>query len=270
MSRPERNYFPINIAAGAWQDVTRVMKMGYRAAVRRSMPAVRMATGAPASAMAESMRLQEIASVAGISEAEFTPRVRTAITSLLADMDRLRSELETARRRNEDLERLADSDALLPVVNRRAFMRELTRMIAFTRRYGSPNTLIYFDVNHMKHVNDRFGHSAGDALLRHVAATLTRSVRQSDVVGRLGGDEFGVLLAQANAEAGLAKARALSAAVSAMPILVSSGHSFTGTLSFGTYTVTGDESVDTALERADSAMYAQKYAERQERRGGDR
>ena len=206
---------------------------------------------------AAALRAGDITSIAGLSEAELTPAVRAAVLRLMQEVEQLRADLEQARRRNEHLERLADEDPLLPIVNRRAFVRELSRMLAFARRHGSPSTLIYSDVNGMKKINDTFGHAAGDAVLRHVAGTLVRSVRQSDAVGRLGGDEFGVLLGQADAQAGLMKAERLAATVAAVPVIWD-GHTITPTLSCGVYTFRGDEAVDAALELADSAMYAQK------------
>ena len=112
-----------------------------------------------------------------------------------------------------ELERLADEDSLAPIRNRRAFLRDLARTISHVERYGTPFSLLYFDVNGLKEINDRFGHAAGDAALLHVAELLTAQTRSSDVVGRLGGDEFGVLLALADEAAALKKARWLAEAV---------------------------------------------------------
>src|SRR5581483_1972703 len=103
-------------------------------------------------------------------------------------------ELVQANARIVELERLADEDALMPVANRRAFVRELSRMIAFTQRYGLPSSVVYFDINGMKQINDSHGHTAGDAALQHIAKILVDNIRSSDLVGRLGGDEFAVIL----------------------------------------------------------------------------
>ena len=92
-------------------------------------------------------------------------------------------------------------------------MRELTRYIAFTGRYNTPASLIYFDLNHLKKINDTYGHAAGDAVLQHFADMLLAHVRDSDCVGRLGGDEFGVLLTHANQEQALKKADVLAEAL---------------------------------------------------------
>src|SRR5476649_1375485 len=146
------------------------------------------------------------ASVLGIPENEFTTRVRDAIMGLMSEVDTLRRELTQTRSRLEDVEKKADQDGMLPLLNRRAFVRELTRYIAFTGRYNTPASLIYFDLNHLKKTNDTYGHAAGDAVLSHFADILLAHTRDSDCVGRLGGDEFGVLLSHANQEQALKKA----------------------------------------------------------------
>jgi diguanylate cyclase (GGDEF)-like protein len=70
--------------------------------------------------------------------------------------------------------------------------------MAFSERYDSPSSLVYFDVNGLKPINDSHGHSAGDADLMRIAGVLVKNVRESDVVGRLGGDEFSIILSQAD------------------------------------------------------------------------
>src|SRR6185503_16894784 len=132
----------------------------------------------------------------GVPETAAAPELREALAQMAVERDRLRDELSKARSRIASLERLADEDSLTPVANRRAFVRQLTRMIAFTHRYGVPASVVYFDVNNMKQINDAHGHPAGDAALRHIANVLRENIRGSDIVGRLGGDEFGVILAQ--------------------------------------------------------------------------
>jgi PleD family two-component response regulator len=88
-------------------------------------------------------------SILGIPEAEFTPKVRDAIMGLMSEVDSLRRELSQTRSRLDEAEKTADQDHMLPLLNRRAFVRELTRYIAFTGRYNTPASLIYFDLNHL-------------------------------------------------------------------------------------------------------------------------
>ena len=153
------------------------------------------------------------ASVLGIPEDEFTPKVRDAIMGLMSEVDSLRRELNQTRMRLDDMEKAADQDGMLPLLNRRAFVRELTRTIAVTGRYKTPASLVYFDLNHLKKTNDTYGHAAGDAVLAHFADVLVAHVRDSDYVGRLGGDEFGVLLSHADQNQALKMADSLAKAL---------------------------------------------------------
>src|SRR5260370_26525587 len=155
--------------------------------------------------------IEETVLLAGVPESEMTPRVRQALMGLLGDVDRLRRELDESRNRIAFLERLADEDSLMPIANRRAFVRELSRMMAFAQRYGTPASVIYFDLDGLNAVNDEHGHAAGDAALQHVAQILVDSVRNTDVVGRLGGDDFTVLLLHTDQEPAARQADALAA-----------------------------------------------------------
>jgi diguanylate cyclase (GGDEF)-like protein len=197
------------------------------------------------------------ASVLGIPEAEFTPRVRDAIMTLMGEVDNLRRELLQTRERLEEVERSADQDHLVPLLNRRAFVRELTRYISFAGRYGTPATLLYFDLDGFKQVNDSFGHAAGDAVLAHFADTLLAQTRDSDVVGRLGGDEFGVLLPHADLDHGRKKAALLAEKLTALPTMWQ-GKPIPIRFSFGAFELHGDDTADLAIARADEEMYAHK------------
>ena len=201
------------------------------------------------------------ASVLGIPENEFTPRVRDAIMGLMSEVDSLRRELSQTRSRLEEVEKAADQDGMLPLLNRRAFVRELARYIAFTGRYNTPASLIYFDLNYLKKTNDEYGHAAGDAVLSHFADVLSSHVRDSDAVGRLGGDEFGVLLSHANQEQALKKADALAEALKASPTLWN-GHSIPISFAYGAFELKSGDNPDLAMARADQAMYAQKKSQR--------
>ena len=201
------------------------------------------------------------ASVLGIPDAEFTPRVRDAIMGLMSEVDSLRRELTQTRARLDEVEKTADQDGMLPLLNRRAFVRELTRYIAFTGRYNTPASLIYFDLNHLKKTNDTHGHAAGDAVLAHFADVLSKHVRDSDCVGRLGGDEFGVLLSHANQEQALKKADTLAQALKASPTAWN-GQTIPVSFAYGAFELKSGDSPDLAMARADQAMYAQKKAQR--------
>lgn len=196
-------------------------------------------------------------SLMGIPAEEVTPKVKVAIETLMKEVERLRQDVEDMKRRNGELEKLADEDAMLPVVNRRAFVRELSRSMSFAQRYDQPSSLAFFDVNNMKTINDTLGHGAGDAALMHVAQTLVESVRHSDVVGRLGGDEFGVILSHVDDAAAHQKTQELADKIKATPVQWQ-GETFNVSIAFGDYTFHGSEDASAALRAADEAMYKQK------------
>jgi len=197
------------------------------------------------------------ASFLGLSEAELSPSVRAALQTLLEEVSRLRDELQRTRKRITHLERLADEDAMLPIANRRAFVRELTRLISYSERYGSPGSVLYFDLNGMKIVNDKFGHAAGDAVLQHFATLLVNNVRDSDVVGRLGGDEFGVILAQADRPQAEEKAQQLLDVIKVSP-MDWEGNEITLSCAVGIHQFSSEQSADDALSEADASMYREK------------
>jgi diguanylate cyclase (GGDEF)-like protein len=197
------------------------------------------------------------ASILGIPESELTPRVRDALMGLMQEVDSLRRELNETRRRLDEVEKTADQDGMLPLLNRRAFVRELARYIAFTGRYNTPASLIYFDLNDLKQTNDTHGHAAGDAVLAHFAAVLLNHVRDSDSVGRLGGDEFGVLLSHASQEQAAKKADALAEALKASPTRWQ-GRTIPVSFAYGAFQLNPGDNPDVAMARADQAMYRQK------------
>jgi diguanylate cyclase (GGDEF)-like protein len=194
---------------------------------------------------------------ADLPEAELTPRVRAALLRLVGEVDALHGELASMRARLGEMERLADEDALAPIANRRAFLRELGRAIGHVGRYGSATSLIYFDLNGMKAINDGFGHAAGDAALVQVAEALKRNVRSSDLVGRLGGDEFGVLLIRADEATARRKAEALALIIERTPF-VWQGRAVPLSVAYGAYRVRAGEDPQVALAAADREMYRNK------------
>ena len=175
-------------------------------------------------------------------------------------------QLDQSRQRIPYLEQLADQDSLAPVANRRAFLLELSRIMAFAERYETESSLIYFDVNGLKPINDTHGHSAGDATLIRIADVLVENVRESDVVGRLGGDEFAVILSQANSPTAGEKAAALVSMIEAQP-LDWNGVKIAIEVSYGIYIFKGGDTAGEALAAADRAMYKHKMALKQASRG---
>jgi diguanylate cyclase (GGDEF)-like protein len=134
------------------------------------------------------------ASLLGIPEEEFTPSVREAASKLVHQIELLRREVEQTRTRLEDMARTADQDTLLPILNRRAFVREISRFIAFAERYGTPSSLLYFDLDNFKAVNDAYGHAAGTSYCDIFPILSPARFATATFLARLRGDEFGVLL----------------------------------------------------------------------------
>jgi diguanylate cyclase (GGDEF)-like protein len=193
----------------------------------------------------------------GIPETEITPRVRDALMSLMSEVDTLRRDVEKMRQRIRDAEKLADHDAMLPVLNRRAFMQELSRVVAYARRYKEPAGLAYLDIDNFKQINDSFGHAAGDAALRHMVDIIAGNVRETDVVGRLGGDEFGVVLVRSDEASSHAKAEALRLLISLHPLMMD-GVEIPISISVGAIAIDGGLEPQEALALADKAMYSAK------------
>ena len=177
----------------------------------------------------------------------------------------LEAELAAAHVRIAELEVRAERDDLVDVFNRRGFLRELHRALAYRERYGGGIAVLMFDVDLLKPVNDTFGHAAGDAVLRAVVETVQRHVRASDVVGRLGGDEFAVLLWNIADEMLAGKAAMLEQAVDELK-LIFNGREIRAGISVGAAVAQFGDNAATVLERADRAMYTRK-AQRGARRG---
>ena len=143
---------------------------------------------------------------------------RAAVEALATEVLNLRADRESLSQALHDAAHLADRDTLCPVFNRRAFERELSREIALAERYGTPLCLIFIDLDRFKLINDRFGHATGDKVIQHVAQTVIENIRQSDIVGRLGGDEFGIALTHAELTDGQAKAASLETIIGSLTV----------------------------------------------------
>lgn len=182
---------------------------------------------------------------------------RRAVAALSDEIEYLRHALAEAYRQIAHLENLADMDSLVPAFNRRAFMRQLARTIAFGERYNTTNSVVYIDINGMKQINDALGHSAGDAALTRVVEVLNEHVRQSDVVGRLGGDEFGIILIQTDNATAWQKVTDLGEAIAGAPLIWQEDR-VTLHAAFGVHTIQPGDDAHTALFTADQSMYLDK------------
>ncbi|MDB5494845.1 MAG: Diguanylate cyclase [Phenylobacterium sp.] len=219
--------------------------------------AIRRRALAQAGAQVASAPPADTAAFLGLTDRDLTPAVQAALATLLTEIDDLRGEVGRLKGKLTETEGLADRDALTPLLNRRAFLREVGRIRTFSQRYGAPASLVYFDLDGFKSVNDRYGHAAGDAALRAVAERLLANVRESDLVGRMGGDEFAVILVQADQAVAEAKAQALAQAVEREPIKFGDW-SAPLHISYGVRQISPDLEPEALVAEADAAMFAAK------------
>ena len=156
-----------------------------------------------------------------------------------------------------ELERLATIDTLTPLFNRRYLMQELDRWCWRAHRYGGTFGLLYLDVDRLKQVNDTHGHVAGDNVLCAIADALSSATRKSDVVARMGGDEFAVLLDSISAEKLAEKAESVRELLPALPVKTA-GPTLKVDVSVGHCLIESGSRASEVLIEADRAMYADK------------
>jgi diguanylate cyclase (GGDEF)-like protein len=178
-----------------------------------------------------------------------------------AEIEALRAEIAALRARLAEAESLAERDPLTGALNRRGFMRALETAISAVERYQSPAAVLFIDLDGFKAINDQYGHAAGDAVLQHVSRLVRSHVRESDSVGRLGGDEFGVVLARATAQEAARKGETLLDLIQTTPC-VFAGVVHLVSASMGFRTIDAAQSAEVALAAADEAMYAEKRLRR--------
>lgn len=162
------------------------------------------------------------------------------------------------------LRRDATTDPLTGVANRRSFLEALDKELVRFKRFGYPAvaTVLMADIDHFKRVNDRYGHAVGDEALRHFTQLARKHLRATDVIGRLGGEEFGILLPVTDDHEALEFARRFCAVVEANPAHTEQGKvGFTVSLGV-TELGFNDETPEDVLERADAALYRAKSAGR--------
>lgn len=181
------------------------------------------------------------------------------VDGLVEEIDRLRDKVARLQERVEQLDRLAHQDSLINLPNRRGFMRELDRLIARVGRYGESAAMLFVDLDGLKMINDTFGHGAGDEALIQVAEMLTKGVRRSDVVARIGGDEFGILLESSSDERAHETAARLTDLISSTD-LIYEGDALPLSVAIGVSVIGAEDSADAVIARADEEMYRRKAA----------
>ena len=159
-------------------------------------------------------------------------------------------------RQADELVRRLDTDPLTGLLTRRAFLERLDREHSRARRYPQPIAVLMLDVDRLKAINDRGGHAAGDAALRAMAAAIANGLRAADTAGRIGGDEFAVLVPEADAAAALTLAERIRSTAERTEAPADTSP----TVSIGVAAAAGGEgwTASALLDRADRALYAAK------------
>lgn len=162
-----------------------------------------------------------------------------------------------------ELRMIAQVDHLTGALTRRGFVEQAEREIARARRYGRPSTLVMLDLDHFKRVNDTHGHAAGDWVLQQLANAVGGALRPCDVLGRLGGEEFAILLPETAGDEAVAAIERLRHVIAEKPIALDDAATLHVTASFGAATLAPDvTSFPAWLKQADTMLYAAKAAGR--------
>lgn len=171
----------------------------------------------------------------------------------------VKQDISARKRMEEELRKQATTDSLTGLPNRRYFLNLAeTELSRIKRAKAGPATIIMLDIDHFKHVNDTYGHNIGDQVLRHLAETISGTLRRSDYSGRLGGEEFVVLLPETSVEQGLQFAERLRQIIASSCVATGDGE-IQYAASFGvTIATDADISITSVINRADEALYRAK------------
>ncbi len=196
--------------------------------------------------------------------AEANPRLLEAESrcqQLAGQVDELREEADKLKKALEQQQREANRDALTGLANRRAFDKLLAHEHRRWKRYERPLSVVFFDIDHFKSINDKYGHAAGDIALSAIAKILHKSLRENDFLARWGGEEFIALLPDTDQPAALEVAEKLRAAVMATRFHFHDSE-VRVTISCGISEFGGKDEPEQVLNRADEALYQSKSAGR--------
>jgi len=166
------------------------------------------------------------------------------------------------KRLEEDLRAQAATDPLTGVPNRRSFETTARREVERARRYAKPFAVLALDIDHFKKVNDTYGHDIGDIVLKGMTRICLDKLRVTDILARLGGEEFAMLLPETDIEAATTLAERLRVAIATTPIVTAKGPlPITASLGVAQY-APNEPTIDAALKRADEALYEAKHSGR--------
>ena len=176
---------------------------------------------------------------------------------LLSTIASLRAEVARLESRIKELDQLAHLDSLVPLPNRRGFVRQLDMLISRVERYGDAAAMLFVDLDSLKRLNDSLGHAAGDAALIQVSLLLVGAVRASDTVARIGGDEFAILLDRTDEPSARETAERLVKQIADIPFR-HNGVVMPLSVAIGVTTIERGDNPVTVMARADQEMYRVK------------
>ncbi|MGQ9366257.1 GGDEF domain-containing response regulator [Azospirillum sp. ST 5-10] len=166
-------------------------------------------------------------------------------------------------RMQRELERLAITDGLTGALNRRHFLERGLEEVQRARRHGRDLALLMLDIDHFKAINDTHGHAAGDDAIRTCVRTCRAMIRQTDVLGRLGGEEFAILLPETDRPGATLVANRVRGAMAITGVVLPAGRTIQFTVSVGVaFLGAADRTVESMLARADAALYRAKHGGR--------
>ncbi|MEA3442929.1 MAG: diguanylate cyclase [Chloroflexota bacterium] len=167
-------------------------------------------------------------------------------------------QIQQSRADQEKLERLANFDALTGIYNRRAILRRLDEQISYAKRYGEDFSLLMLDIDYFKKVNDQYGHLTGDNVLEKFATLVQQNIRDTDTIGRYGGEEFIITLPHTSLSSALDIAERIRRTIEAAKMKDFEGKVFSITVSQGLSSYKAGEGKLSLIARADDALYRAK------------
>jgi len=186
-----------------------------------------------------------------------TDQLKRQAKDLKALNENFASEIAARKRIEEKLRIMANRDALTKVYNRRRFLEFLEMEVKKVKRTNKALCLMILDIDKFKNINDQFGHAVGDQVLCHFTTVVSSGIREIDVFGRLGGEEFGVILPETSREEALVVAERLRSMVEKQGLISAMGN-INITVSIGIAELRAGESGERLIARADAAMYVAK------------
>ncbi len=199
--------------------------------------------------------ISEVAFIMGIPESELTPSVQEALSIIIKEFDRQRDEIEHAREYTSFLEDVADRHAFLPVMNRRALMRELTLVLARAEQAETTSVFLYFHVRNAEEFRLTHGHGIAELALVRTVDVVRERLRASDVIGSMDGHDFGVILVATEKDGALDKKQELVAALDGQTFVLGEGK-YHLDVACGFHLIEAGDTADAVINAADRDLRA--------------